>query len=50
VSILEVVQGPVTFLDTRNNTRAGQTLIRPVGAVAGGVAFGRPYQSPFAVR
>jgi dihydroorotase len=50
VSILELVQGPVTFLDTRNNSRPGQTLIRPVGVVAGGVAFGRPYGSPFAVR
>jgi dihydroorotase len=50
VSILELVQGPVTFVDTRNNSRQGQTVIRPVGVVAGGVAFGRPYQSPFAVR
>jgi dihydroorotase len=50
VSILEVTQGPVSFLDTRNNSRQGQTLIKPVGVVAGGVAFGRPYQSPFAVR
>jgi dihydroorotase len=50
VSILELVQGPVSFLDTRNNARPGQTVIKPVGVVAGGVAFGRPYQSPFAVR
>jgi dihydroorotase len=50
VSILELVQGPVTFVDTRNNSRQGQAVIRPVGVVAGGVAFGRPYQSPFAVR
>lgn len=49
-SILELVQGPVSFLDTRNNSRPGQTVIRPVGVVAGGVAFGRPYGSPFAVR
>ncbi len=50
VSILEVVQGPVTFVDTRNNSRPGQALIRPVATVSGGVASGRPYQSPFAVR
>jgi dihydroorotase len=50
LSILEVVQAPVEFVDTRNNRRPGQTLIRPVGAVVGGVAYGRPYQSPFAVR
>jgi dihydroorotase len=50
ISILEIVQGPVSFLDTRNNTRNGQTLIKPVGTVSGGIASGRPYQSPFAVR
>jgi dihydroorotase len=50
VSILDVAQGPVTFVDTRNNSRPGNTLIRPLGVVAGGVAYGRPYQSPFAVR
>jgi dihydroorotase len=50
VSILELVQGPVTFVDTRNNSRQGQAFLRPVGVVAGGVAYGRPYQTPFAVR
>jgi len=49
-SILEVVEGPVEFVDTRNNKRTGKTYLKPVGAVVAGVAFGRPYQSPFGVR
>ena len=49
-SILEVVDGPVEFVDTRNNKRTGKMHLRPVGAVVAGVAFGRPYQSPFGVR
>jgi dihydroorotase len=50
VSVLEVVEGPVSFVDTRNNTRTGQRYLKPVQTVAGGVPFGRPYNSPFAVR
>ena len=50
LSILEVVEGPVSFVDTRNNTRQGKVYMRPAGTVVAGVAFGRPYQSPFSVR
>ncbi len=50
LSILEVVNGPVSFVDTRNNKREGKMFLRPAGTVAGGVAFGRPYQAPFSVR
>jgi len=50
LSILDLVDGPVEFVDTRNNKRTGKTHLRPVGAVVAGVAFGRPYQSPFAPR
>jgi dihydroorotase len=49
-SILEMVEGPIEFVDTRNNKRTGQMHLRPIGAVVAGVAFGRPYQSPFGVR
>ena len=49
-TILEVVEGPVEFVDTRNNKRSGKVHIRPVQTVAGGVAFGRPYAAPFSVR
>jgi dihydroorotase len=49
-AILELVEGPVTFVDTRNNTRKGQTYLKPVQTVTAGVPFGRPYNSPFSVR
>ena len=50
VTLLEVVNGPVEFVDTRNNKRTGSVHIRPVQTVAGGIAFGRPYAAPFTVR
>jgi dihydroorotase len=50
VSILEVVEGPVRFVDTRKNERDGKVHLRPVQAVVGGVPFGRPYNAPFTVR
>ena len=50
LSILEVVEGPVSFVDTRNNTRQGKVHLRPSGTVVAGVAFGRPYQAPFSTR
>ena len=50
LSIMEVVEGPVSFVDTRNNTRQGKVYLKPAGAVVAGVAFGRPYQAPFTVR
>lgn len=50
VTLLEVVEGPVEFVDTRNNKRTGKIHLKPAQAVAGGVPFGRPYNAPFAVR
>ena len=50
LSILEIVEGPVAFVDTRNNARTGKVFLRPSGTVVAGVAFGRPYQAPFTVR
>ena len=50
LSILEIVEGPVAFVDTRNNTRNGKVYLCPSGTVVAGVAFGRPYQAPFTVR
>lgn len=49
-TVVELVEGPVEFVDTRNNKRSGKLVIRPVAVVAGGVAYGRPYQAPFAPR
>jgi dihydroorotase len=50
VAIMELVEGPVSFVDTRNNKREGKTYLKPVQTVINGVPFGRPYQAPFAVR
>ncbi len=50
IAIMELVEGPVSFLDTRNNKRDGGAFLKPVQTVINGVPFGRPYQSPFAVR
>ena len=50
LSILEIVEGPVSFVDTRENKREGKVFLRPSGTVVAGVAFGRPYQAPFTVR
>jgi dihydroorotase len=50
VAIMELVEAPVSFLDTRNNKRDGKVLLKPVQTVINGVPFGRPYQSPFSAR
>ncbi len=50
VTLIEVVDGPVSFVDTRANRREGRTVLRPVQTVNNGVVFGRPFQSPFAVQ
>jgi dihydroorotase len=42
VAIMELVEGPVLFLDTRNNKRDGKALLKPVQTVINGVPFGRP--------
>ena len=49
-TLLEVVNGPVEFLDTRNNKRSGKVHLKPTNTVVAGVAFGQPYQSPFSTR
>jgi dihydroorotase len=49
-AIMELVEGPVSFVDTRNNTREGKAYLKPIQTVTAGVPFGRPYNSPFAVR
>ena len=50
VAIMELVEGAVSFVDTRNNTRAGRAFLKPWQTVTAGVPFGRPYNAPFAVR
>ena len=48
VAILELVEAPVTFVDTRKNTRQGSRWLKPVQTVRAGRPFGRPYPLPFA--
>jgi dihydroorotase len=50
VAIMELNEGPVSFVDTRNNRREGRVHLKPVQTVTAGVPFGRPYHAPFAVR
>lgn len=50
VAIMELVEAPVSFVDTRNNRRDGRVHLKPVQTVVNGVPFGRPYMAPFAVR
>ncbi|MFL5071553.1 MAG: amidohydrolase family protein, partial [Xanthobacteraceae bacterium] len=50
VAIMELVEAPVSFVDTRNNRREGRAALKPVQTVTAGVPFGRPYNAPFAVR
>jgi len=50
VAIMELIEGPVSFVDTRNNTRNGRAYLKPVQTVTAGVPFGRPYYTPFSVR
>ncbi len=50
VAVMDLVEGPVSFLDTRNNTRAGTAFLKPVQTVIAGLVFGRPYQTPFSVQ
>ena len=49
-TLLELVNGPVEFVDTRNNKRQGKALLKPANTVVNGVPFGQPYQSPFSSR
>jgi dihydroorotase len=49
-TVLQVVEGPVEWVDTRNNKRAGKVALRPTNTVVAGVAFGQPYQAPFSPR
>ena len=47
VSIFEIVEGPVKFVDTRNNFRDGNKYLKPVQTIRAGRPFGGPYPSPF---
>src|SRR5258707_657829 len=42
VAIMDVVEGPGSFVDTRNNKREGKGHLKPVQPVAASLPFGRP--------
>jgi dihydroorotase len=48
VSILQLVEESVAFVDTKGNRRSGTRWLKPVQAVRAGRPFGRPYPMPFA--
>jgi dihydroorotase len=48
VAILELIEAPVSFVDTRGHTRNGTRWLRPVQAVRAGRPYGPPYPVPFA--
>ena len=47
VAVMQLVEGPVSFVDTRKNQREGTRYLKPVTTVRAGVPYGRPYMSPF---
>ncbi|HYS47431.1 MAG TPA: amidohydrolase/deacetylase family metallohydrolase [Xanthobacteraceae bacterium] len=47
VSVMELVEEKVTFVDTRRNERQGERYLRPLHTVRAGRPFGRPYPQPF---
>jgi dihydroorotase len=42
ISVFDIVDGAVEFLDTRNNKRSGNKKLVPFLTVRGGRPFGRP--------
>ncbi|HEV3192891.1 MAG TPA: amidohydrolase/deacetylase family metallohydrolase [Polyangiaceae bacterium] len=47
IAVMDLVEGPVQFVDTKKHTRDGKVYLKPVQTVRAGVPFGRPYQQPF---
>ena len=47
ISIFDLVEKPVEWLDTRGNKRPGMYSLVPVQTIRAGRPFGRPYVSPF---
>lgn len=43
VTLLELIERPVTFVDGNGNTRAGNRVLRPAGLVVGGYPHGFPF-------
>ena len=50
VTVLDSIEGPVEFVDTRKNVRTGKVKLVPVTTMVGGIPDGRPYSAPFSMR
>lgn len=46
VSIMDLVEGDVTFVDTEGEERTGDRHLRPATTISAGRPFGRPYPYP----
>jgi dihydroorotase len=47
ISVFDLVEGPVDFVDTRRNVRRGTRRLSPVTTIRQGRPYGRPYPAPF---
>ena len=47
VSILQLIEGPVEFVDTVKVRRQGDKVLKPVQVVRNGIPLGKPFPSPF---
>ena len=48
ISVLQLVEGPVEFVDTMKVTRKGDKTLKPIQVVRNGIPLGKPFPSPFA--
>lgn len=47
VAVFDLIEQPVSFVDTRKNTRQGTRYLKTAHVVRAGRPFGRPYPVPF---
>jgi dihydroorotase len=47
ITILELVHGVVSFVDSRGNERRGSHYLRPIQTILSGTPFGRSYRMRF---
>ena len=47
ISMFDLVEGPVEFVDTVKVTRKGNKYLKPIQTVRAGRAYGKPFPSPF---
>jgi dihydroorotase len=47
VAVFDLIEQPVSFVDTRRNTRQGSRYLKTAHVIRAGRPFGRPYPVPF---